>query len=95
MLLEGVRNYVFLFLFRNYCVEVIRFFEIIIQMGMVFVSEGINLDFVIMLQFVVLEIGKKVGFVEELGMLNLMCNNYIKVVNYMQCLMIMDLVICS
>jgi hypothetical protein len=82
-LLEGVRNYVFLPLFRNYRVEAIRFLEIITQTGMVSASEGINLDSATMLQLAALETGKKVGLVEEPGTSNPMCNNHTKVANYM------------
>ncbi|KAK0389439.1 hypothetical protein NLU13_3014 [Sarocladium strictum] len=64
-LLEGVRNYVFLPLFRNYRTEAIKFLEIITKKDMVAVNVGVNLDSATMLQLAALETGKKVGLVEE------------------------------
>lgn len=67
-LLEGIGNYVFLPLFRNFRSEGVRFLEIVSNQSVISTAAGINLDSATLLQLAALETGKKVGLVEEPGM---------------------------
>lgn len=66
-LLEGIRNYIFLPLFRNYRKEAIQFLEVITKQDTMTTAAGLDLDTATLVQLAAIETGKKVGLVEEPG----------------------------